>query len=56
MKKEKISMEQLNKMYEEHLKRKNLKEFTEEMGIVDEGNIVSDEDLVKVDENGNIIE
>lgn len=56
MKKENISLEKLNEMYEGHLKNKNLKKFIEEMGIVDEGNIVSDEDLAKIDENGNVIE
>ncbi len=51
-----IKKENLRKECENYFARKDIEKFKEEMGIVDEGNIVPDEDLAKVDEDGNVIE
>lgn len=51
-----IKKENLRKECENYFARKGIEKFKEEMGIVDEGNVVPDEDLAKVDEDGNVIE
>ncbi|MDY2801460.1 MAG: hypothetical protein SOV59_09390 [Fusobacterium mortiferum] len=51
-----IKKENLIKECENYLANRDIEKFKEEMGIVEEGKIVPDEDLAKVDENGNVIE
>lgn len=51
-----IKKENLKKECENYFANKEIEKFKEEMGIIDEGDIVSEDDLAKVDENGDIIE
>lgn len=51
-----IKKENLIKECENYFEKKKIEKFKEKMGIVDEGNIVPEEDLAKVDEDGNVIE
>lgn len=51
MKKDKVLKE-----FKNYLDEKSIENFKEEYGIIDEGKVVSEKDLVKIDSNGNIIE
>lgn len=51
-----MKREEVLREYENYLKQQKIEKFKDEMGIVDEGDIVPEEDLAKVDEEGNVIE
>lgn len=51
-----MEKDKFEKEFENSLKELEIEKIKDEFGIVDEGDIVPEEDLAKIDEEGNVIE